>query len=219
MRALLLLLTAALALTAPARSVSRAAAPAAPSAAEWEALAGRYRAMLLRDPDDVHTRFSLAMVHAHQGRLLEGYRALQAVDRQVAEHRAAFAAQVALDAQRILARHRDHLPARYRLAFALWFLGRKADARAELERVVALEPEHPWSLGYLGYAHADAGDLDTAITLWERGLALDPGNAALHYVLALAYTRTGQLKKAAAHFAAAYRDRTLRDYVKEQEAR
>lgn len=217
MRALLLVLIAALAF-APARSVSGGpAAPAVPSRAEWEALAVRYRAILLRDPDDAHARYSLAIVYAHEGRVMEGYRELQAVDRRLGARRDVFSVQVVADAQRILAARPNHVPSRYRLAFALWFQGRKEEARAELERLVALEPEHPWSLGYLGYAHADAGDLDTAVALWERGIALDPANAVLHYVLALAYTRKGQLRKAAAHFAAAYRDRTLRDYVKDQE--
>jgi hypothetical protein len=36
------------------------------------------------------------------------------------------------------------------------------------------------------------------------------------YVLGLAYTRKGQLKKAASHSVAAYRDRTLYEYVKGQ---
>ena len=60
---------------------------------------------------------------------------------------------------------------------------------------------------------AAARQAPEGIAWWERGLRSDPKNAVLHYMLGLAYSRKGDMKKAAGHFAAAYRDRTLYEYI------
>ena len=192
---------------------ARAAAPPAPKT-DWQALTRQYTQGLARDPADGHTRDNLAMVYAHEGRVMDGWRQLQAVDRHLEGKREPFSTQVIRESRTILTRSPDDVLTRYRLAFALWFRGQKRESQQEFERIVALEPTHSWSLAYLGYTYADAGNLDHAIVLWERGSKADPANSILHYVLGLAYTRKGQLKKAAAHFASAYKDRTLYEYVK-----
>jgi cytochrome c-type biogenesis protein CcmH/NrfG len=85
-----------------------------------------------------------------------------------------------------------------------------------LRRAAALEPDNPWTMGYLGFLHGERDEVDRAIAWWERGVRVDPKNAVLHYLLGLAYTRKGDVKRAATHFALAYRDRTLYEYVKGQ---
>ncbi len=199
--------------------VSTAPPAAAPSPVDWQALATQYTQALARSPADVSTRFSLAMVYAHEGQLRQGWRELRTLDKDVGDKRKEFTRQIVAASQVALKRDPADILTRYRLAFALYFQGRKDATRREFERIVTLEPHHSWSLGYLGYTYADAGDLDRAIAVWERGVTADPSNAVLHYVLGMAYTRKGQLRKAAAAFAAAYRDRTLRDYVNQQEGK
>jgi tetratricopeptide (TPR) repeat protein len=183
---------------------------------DWTALTAQYTQVLARHPSDVHARYSLAMVYAHEGRVMDGWRELQTVERNLAGTREPFSVQLIRESRMILARSPDDILTRYRLAFALWFRGQKREGQREFERIVALEPTHSWSLAYLGYTYADAGNIDRAIVLWERGSKADPSNSILHYVLGLAYTRKGQLRRAAAHFVAAYRDRTLYEYVKGQ---
>jgi len=123
------------------------------------------------------------------------------------------ASQVAKDADGLLKRNPHDLLARYRLAFARYFLGDRAGATAEFERIVAIDAGNDWAYGYLGQAYAEGGRQDRAIATWERGLRLNGRNAVLHYVLGLAYAKQNDKKKAAAHLAAAYRDRTLYEYV------
>lgn len=188
--------------------------PAAAARTDWTGLAVKYKQVLVRYPTDPHARYSLAMVHAHEGQLLEGWRELESLGKQLGSSQQRFASDVIAEADRILARSPKDVLIRYRRAFALYFLGQKESARMEFEKIVAIEPTHSWSLGYLGYGYMDRGDLNRAITLWERGVKADPSNSVLHYVLGLAYTRKGQLKKAAGHFATAYKDRTLYEYVK-----
>lgn len=210
MRSLVVVLVLLLALPAGSES-------AAPPKTDWKVLATQYKQVLVRYPTDMHTRYNLAMVYAHEGQVMEGWRELQTVEKHLGGKRDEFSGQVVAEAQRILQRAPADVLTRYRLAFALYFQGRKDETQREFGRIVALEPNHSWSLAYLGYTFAEAGNIDKAIELWERGVKADPGNSVLHYVLGLAYTRKGQLKKAADHFTAAYRDRTLYEYVKGQE--
>lgn len=182
----------------------------------WSTLALKYKEVLVRSPDDAQTRYSLAMVYAHEGQLLEGWRQLETLGKQLNGAQQQFASQVISESARTLQRTPADILTRYRLAFALYFAGQKNAARQQFEKIVALEPNHSWSLGYLGYGYMERGDLDQAIALWERGIKADPGNAVLHYVLGIAYTRKGEVKKAAGHFVAAYRNRSLYEYVKGQ---
>ncbi len=188
--------------------------PAVAARTDWASLALKYKQVLVRYPTDPHARYSLAMVYAHEGQLLEGWRELESLGKHLGPNQQQFATDVISEADSILRRSPNDVLIRYRRAFALYFLGQKDPARIEFEKIVAIEPTHSWSLGYLGYGYMDRGDLNQAIDLWERGIKADPHNSVLHYVLGLAYTRKGELKKAARHIAAAYKDRTLYEYVK-----
>lgn len=191
-----------------------AAVAAQATAAEWPAVTRRYEQQVQTTPDDPLARFTLAMLYARSGRLLDGYKQLQEADRIAGPRRRTdLARQIAADAQRRVAAAPDDLLARYRLGFARYFLGDHAGTAAEFERIVAADPRNSWGYGYLGQAYAVLGRDDRAIATWERGLAVNPNNSVLHYVLGLAYSRKGDKKKAAEHLAAAYRDRTLYDYV------
>lgn len=184
-------------------------------AAEWPALTRRFEQQVQQTPSDPGVRFTLAMLYARSGRVLDGFKQLQEADQAIgsASGRSAVARQIATEAEGLLGRNRNDLLARYRLAFARYFLGEHAAAVAEFERIVAVDPKNDWGYGYLGQGYANLGHLDRAIATWERGIAVNPRNAVLHYVLGLGYARKGDKKKAAAHLAAAYRDRTLYDYV------
>lgn len=181
---------------------------------EWPALAKRYEAQVQRTPTDPLARFALAMVYARDGRLLEGYKHLQEADQAAGPgRRAALTRQIAGEAEALIRQNPKDLLARYRLAFARYFMGDYAGTAAEFERIIADDSRNDWGFGYLGQAYAAQGRDDRAIETWERGLKINPNNAVLHYVLGLAYTQKNDKKRAAQHFAAAYRDRTLYDYV------
>jgi tetratricopeptide (TPR) repeat protein len=184
------------------------------SAEDWPALSRRYEQQIERTPGDAHARFTLAIVYARAGRLLDGYKQLRDADAVVgADGRTALARQVAKDADGFLKRNPHDLLARYRLAFAKYFLGDRGSATVEFERIVVVDAANDWAYGYLGQAYAEGGRPDRAIATWERGLRLNGQNTVLHYVLGLAYAKQSDKKKAAQHLAAAYRDRTLYEYI------
>jgi tetratricopeptide (TPR) repeat protein len=184
------------------------------TASEWPALARRYEQQVDRAPGDAQVRFTLAMVYARAGRLIDGYKQLRDADAAVgASGRMDMVRRIAGDADGLLKRNPQDLLARYRLAFAKHFLGDRGGATVEFERIVAADPKNDWGYGYLGQSYAEGGRLDRAIAVWEQGLQVNGQNAVLHYVLGLAYAKQNEKTKAARHLAAAYRDRTLYEYV------
>ena len=58
--------------------------------------------------------------------------------------------------------------------------------------VLAQEPEHAEALNYLGYMFAEHGvNLDEAVELLERAVALAPENGRAYYLLGIAYDKKG----------------------------
>lgn len=165
---------------------------------------------------DAH--FDVAVVQAHAGCLIESWENLKRADSLAAKSggRAEVAGRAVRGARQALARNPRDVMAVYRIAFARYFLDQKAEALQAMLRAATLEPNNAWTTGYIGYVYGERGDVDAAIAWWERGIRIDPKNAVIHYMLGLAYSRKGQTRKAARHFAAAYRDRTLYEYVKGQ---
>lgn len=199
---------AAVALTAGARASAQG------TAAEWPVLVKRLETQVARTPSDPMARYTLAMLYARDGRLLDGYKQLQEADQAAGQdRRAELMRQIAQECDALIRRNPQDLLARYRLAFARYFASDPAGAATEFERIVALEPRNDWAYGYLGQSYAALKQDERAIGAWQRGLEVNPNNSVLHYVLGLMYTKKDDKKKAAFHFAAAYRDRTLYDYV------
>jgi tetratricopeptide (TPR) repeat protein len=202
----------------PALLSPRSLALSSPVRRDWVQIVARYRDEVSRNPSSVDAHFRLAVAYAHEGKLLDGWEHLKQVDHLLGgERRRAPAARAFMnEAYAALGRDPSDVFALYRLAFAAYFAGRKDLAMHSLRRAAALEPDNPWTMGYLGFLHGERDEVDRAIAWWERGVRVDPKNAVLHYLLGLAYTRKGDVKRAAMHFALAYRDRTLYEYVKGQ---
>jgi predicted Zn-dependent protease len=162
--------------------------------------------------------FDAAVEQAHAGCLIESWETLKRADSLAAKSggRAEIAGRAVKDARQRLASNPKDVMAVYRIAFARYFLDQKGEALQAMLRAAALEPNNAWTTGYIGYVYGERGDVNSAIAWWERGIRIDPRNAVIHYMLGLAYSRKGQSRKAARHFAAAYRDRTLYEYVKGQ---
>ena len=183
-------------------------------AIDWAALARRYTERVAQNPDDADARFTLGVIQAHGGRFPEALENLRWTERLVGERgRPAFARRTMAAANLRLGAQPQDVLALYKLAFAAYFINEKNVTVQAMLRAASLEPDHVWTAGYVGFLYAERGRLDEGIAWWERGLRMDPKNPVLHYMLGLAYSRKGDMKKAAAHFAAAYRDRTLYEYI------
>jgi len=106
-------------------------------------------------------------------------------------------------------------------------------AEAAVRDVLAREPENPVALNFLGYLFADHDkNLDEAVQLILKALALEPDNAAFIDSLGWAYFRMGKLPEARAnleraihlsggdpviyeHLGDVYRDMQLKDLARD----
>lgn len=93
--------------------------------------------------------------------------------------------------------------ARYHSALALLDLDRRAEAMAELERLVADGVTPPDVLSVLGIAYVDAGRNDDAVQLLSAATAVVPNRPDLHVAIGRAHRQAGRYAEAEAALARA----------------
>ena len=82
-------------------------------------------------------------------------------------------------------------------------LEQTAAVEARLYALIKKHPENPKAHQYLGEFYNRCQRYDEGIAAFQNGLAFDPGNALLHWDLALAYMNVGKHAKAVANLEAA----------------
>jgi tetratricopeptide (TPR) repeat protein len=120
--------------------------------------------------------------------------------------------------EKITAAHADQIVPGFLLGAAYERTGRRDQAVAEFRRLLARDPEFHAALNYLGYTFADAGvNLDEALTLVSRAVALDPDNGSYVDSLGWAYFRLGRFEEARKQLERAARlepeDATLQEHL------
>lgn len=76
---------------------------------------------------------------------------------------------------------------------------RRSETEADLRDALALQPDNPGILNYLGYSLLEwGGDLDEALDMIERAVAAEPENGAIVDSLAWAYFQLGRYEEAVA---------------------
>jgi tetratricopeptide (TPR) repeat protein len=113
----------------------------------------------------------------------------------------------ALDACTAALAAEDVAEARVLLGQTLAALGRFDEARTELERALAMDPnsaDAPSNLSALWYV---LGDAERAASYGERAVAADPGSVRAHFNLAVAYLLGGRFREGWTEFEWRMRDR------------
>lgn len=70
-----------------------------------------------------------------------------------------------------------------------------------LKQVVAREPRNADAFNYLGYSYRETGDLQNAMSNYQRALAIDPNHKGANEYLGELYVRLRDLKAAQAQLA------------------
>lgn len=165
------------------------------SQSELAALASRAAAA----PYSADAQFELAMAYVRTPFLENGWDALQ----QVTILDPDYASKVVERYGLVIAAHPEDLEARFRLAFGLFFTGRREASRQQLEGLIARAPLDPWVHTYMGFLLNEAAKPDRAAVHWRRALVLDPTNAVAHYLVGQDHYRQGRIQLAAAALATA----------------
>ena len=98
-----------------------------------------------------------------------------------------------------LDRHPENVDLRFNLGTAYDKLGRFPDVVREMQTVLKLNSDHADALNYLGYSYADRGmNIDEAVTLTQRAVALKPNNGYYIDSLGWALFKMGRIQEALA---------------------
>ncbi|MEG3986131.1 tetratricopeptide repeat protein [Microcoleus sp. S28C3] len=84
----------------------------------------------------------------------------------------------------------------FHLANALKKQGKKADAAARYEQVIAASPRHAEAHSYLGYLKQENGQIASAIVHYQKSLKLNPNQAETNLYLGSALEEQGQVAEA-----------------------
>lgn len=99
-----------------------------------------------------------------------------------------------------LAQHPDNEHLHFRNAYLREMQGKRGEAMALMESVIAQFPDHALALNYVGYNLADKGvDLERALSLVRRAAELEPEADFIIDSLAWAHFRLGHLDEAWTH--------------------
>ena len=96
-----------------------------------------------------------------------------------------------IEYQRALADTGDSVPVMNRLSGALIELDRDSEAVTVLNRILALNPDHPTPYVQLGRVHLKRQEFVKARTAYEESIQINPFNPEVHIGLAQAYAELG----------------------------
>jgi len=120
--------------------------------------------------------------------------------------------------ERLVARQTDSVVGHYLLGAAYERTGERTRAVAELRRVLQIDPDFHAALNYLGYTFAEAREnLDEALSLVQKAVALEPDNGAYVDSLGWTYYQLGRHEQARSYLERAARlepaDATLQEHL------
>jgi tetratricopeptide (TPR) repeat protein len=139
------------------------------------------------NPRDSQVRFDLAITMAYTNNLQDGWVNLKKTVELDPEFRKK---GLELYIQKVTANPQDWR-LRFRLAFAYYFNDRKREAIRELNNVLIIDPYNVWAYGYIALIYGELGEVDTAMSYSQKGIAIDSNVAALHLLLSEGHNRKG----------------------------
>ncbi len=92
---------------------------------------------------------------------------------------------------KLLQMDKEDAIARMNLGIMLCGMGRKSDGLTQAERAVKVEPSSSELWNRLGYVHLVAGNLESALSCFEKAIDLAPGTSSYHESIAVCYHLLG----------------------------
>ncbi|MBU0686749.1 MAG: hypothetical protein KKB81_02695 [Candidatus Margulisbacteria bacterium] len=132
--------------------------------------------------------YDLAITYAYSNHIAEGWEQLKTIHEKFP-----YFAPMALDRYTAEVRYDPtNWKMRYRLAFALFFNGKKHAAIDQFKKIIEINPKEVFAYGYIALIYGEMEEVDNGIKYVKKGLAVDSNVAALHLLLSAAYYKKGE---------------------------
>ncbi len=129
--------------------------------------------------------FELAMNYAYTGRIEKGWELLKKVPPPYADV--------------VIKKYggpSTEWKTHFKLAFGYYFKEQKKEALQEFQKVLKIEPKQIWAMGFIALVLGDLGHTDEAISWCKKALAIEKNATAIHFLLAEAQRRKGNIMAA-----------------------
>jgi tetratricopeptide (TPR) repeat protein len=142
-----------------------------------------------KNPSSDEAKFELAMSYAYTGRIRKGWGMLKEVPKPYSE--------IVVKKYSALSEKEPKVwKHKFKLAFGYFFLKRKDVAIAEFKKVLEIDPEQVWAMGFIALIEGERKNTDECIKWCNRALKIEPNAPGIHFLLAEAYRRKGDVFKA-----------------------
>ena len=138
-------------------------------------------------PKNVKLRFELAMEYAATGWIELGWDQLKLVPKLNPNYEEI----VYQKYSEIVQREPNNWDVHFRLAFAHYFKKDKAEAIQSFKKVLAIKPDHIWSMGLIALILGEQKQYDDCIKWSKKALKINNDATAIHFLLGSAYYETG----------------------------
>ena len=150
------------------------------------------KALFDSNPNSKDARFNLAMSYAYTGQIQSGWDTLKKLPKSYAN--------TVLDTYTPLEKQ-DPTNWKYpfKLAFGYYFEKDKQNAISSFKRVLDIDPNNVWAMGFIALIKGEQKKYDEAISLCKKALSIEPDATAIHFLLAEAYRKKGKYFKFLKH--------------------
>lgn len=148
---------------------------------------------LSQAPDSHACKFEMAMAYAYSGQIKKGWDMLKQVPEPYAD-------DVIKQYEPLEKKYPQEWRYPFKLAFGYYFKKDKQGAIDAFNRVLKIDPQHIWAMGFIGLVKGDMGKVDETIDICKKALEIEPNATAIHFLLGEAYRKKGQYKQSLSHF-------------------
>jgi len=141
-------------------------------------------------------RFELAMSFGKSGFIEEGWKMLEELPPEYAQ-------KVIKKYEILTKKDPDNWENYFKLAFGYYFVDERhkefGRALAAFDKVLVLNPNHVWTMGFISLIKGVSKEYDVAIEWANKALKIEPNAMAIHALLALGYQKKGKNWQALKH--------------------
>jgi tetratricopeptide (TPR) repeat protein len=147
------------------------------------------RIIFKQSPGSAEAKFELAMAYAYTGRVRKGWAMLKEVPEP-------YAKIVKAKYTALSKKEPKEWKHRFKLAFGYFFLKRKDDAINEFKKVLEIDPQQVWAMGFIALIEGERNNTAECMVWCNKALEIEPNATGVHFLLAEAYRRKGNFFKA-----------------------